>query len=162
MSTTTTPTRDDTRQSHASPTRTDPGPTADPGTNGFDTETLAPLRKAAILLVCVEESLAAQLLNGLDRAAVEAVTLEMARLDAIEPDQQRAVLQEFYTLGQCGLRFLFDDIARLADRDIRTAYDDEDAATWALALAGPRVLSGRRCLARCVRTRPRALNAGLP
>src|SRR5690606_12956970 len=98
-------------------------------------------RKAAVLVVSLEEPLAAQLLAQLDRSAVEAVTLEMARLDVIEPAQQRAVLDEFLTLGLRRLRFLFDDIARLADRDIRNAYDDEDAPVWTLALAGaPRAL----------------------
>ena len=41
---------------------------------------LSPLRKAAILLVSLEQPLASQLLAHLDRAAVEAVTLEIARL----------------------------------------------------------------------------------
>ena len=40
-----------------------------------------PLRKAAILLVSLEQPLASQLLAQLDRSAVEAVTLEIARLE---------------------------------------------------------------------------------
>jgi flagellar motor switch protein FliG len=96
----------------------------------------SPLRKAAILLVSLEQPLASQLLAQLDRAAVEAVTLEIAQLDRIDPVEQQSVLEEFYGLGLRRLRFVFDDLARMDDRDIKEAYDDEDAASWALALAG--------------------------
>jgi flagellar motor switch protein FliG len=95
-----------------------------------------PIRKAAILLVSLEQPLASQLLAQLDRSAVEAVTLEIARLERIAPAEQQAVLEEFYGLGLRRLRFIFDDLARMDDRDIKEAYHDEDAASWALALAG--------------------------
>ena len=95
-----------------------------------------PLRKAAILVVSLEEPLAAQLLAQLDRPAVEAVTLEMARLERIAPAEQQAVLDEFYDLGLRRLRFVFDDLVRMSDSDIQDAYHDEDSALWALALAG--------------------------
>ena len=94
------------------------------------------LRKAAILVVSLEQPLASQLLAQLDRASVEAVTLEIARLDRVPPDEQRAVLDEFYGLGLRRLRFTFDDLARMDDTDLREAFHDEDAPTWALALAG--------------------------
>ena len=96
----------------------------------------SPLRKAAILVVSLEQPLASQLLAQMDRAAVEAVTLEIARLERVAPSEQRAVLEEFYGLGLRRLRFLFDDVARMADTDLTGAYHDEDASTWALALAG--------------------------
>lgn len=96
----------------------------------------SPLRKAAILVVSLEQPLASQLLAQLDRAAVEAVTLEIARLERVAPAEQHAVLEEFYGLGLRRLRFVFEDLLRMHDRDIREAYHDEDAATWALALAG--------------------------
>ncbi len=95
-----------------------------------------PLRKAAILLVSLEGPLASQLLAQLDRSAVEAVTLEIARLERIAPAEQQAVLEEFYGLGVRRLRFVFEDLVKMDDREIREAYHDEDAATWALALAG--------------------------
>jgi flagellar motor switch protein FliG len=95
-----------------------------------------PLRKAAILLVSLEQPLASQLLAQLDRAAVEAVTLEIARLDRIDPAEQQSVLEEFYGLGLRRLRFVFDDLARMDDTDIKEAYYDEDSASWAMALAG--------------------------
>jgi flagellar motor switch protein FliG len=97
---------------------------------------LSPLRKAAILLVSLEQPLASQLLAQLDRAAVEAVTLEIAQLDRVEPVEQQSVLEEFYSLGVRRFRFVFDDLVRMDDRDIEEAYFDEDSASWALALAG--------------------------
>jgi flagellar motor switch protein FliG len=94
------------------------------------------LRRAAILVVSLDQPLASQLLAGLDRAAVEAVTLEIARLEHIAPAEQRAVLDDFYGQGVRRARFLFDDLVRMDDNNLREAYHDEDAATWALALAG--------------------------
>jgi flagellar motor switch protein FliG len=99
-------------------------------------EEAGPLRKAAILVVSLEQPLASQLLAQLDRSAVEAVTLEIARLERVAPDEQQAVLEEFYDLGLRRLRFVFDDLVRMGDDEIREAYDSVDAATWALALAG--------------------------
>jgi flagellar motor switch protein FliG len=94
------------------------------------------VRKAAIVLVSLEQSLASQLLSHLDRAAVEAVTWEIARLDRIDPAEQAAVLEEFYGLGLRRLCFVFDDLVKLSDGDIRTGFHGEDLAMWALALAG--------------------------
>ena len=105
-----------------------------------DSDDLSPeaslLRKAAILLVSLEQPLASQLLALLDRAAVETVTLEIARLERVAPAEQHAVLEEFYGLGLRRLRFVFEDLVKMDDTDIREAFHDEDAATWALALAG--------------------------
>src|SRR3954470_13989480 len=117
-------------------TRTDarPAPSATAKTAGSADP--GPLRKAAILVVSLEQPLASQLLAQLDRAAVEAVTLEIARLERIAPAEQHAVLEEFYGLGLRRLRFVFDDVVRMDDTDLREAFHDEDAPTWALALAG--------------------------
>lgn len=109
--------------------------TADAPAEGAAAET-TPLRKAAILLVSLEQPLASQLLAQLDRGAVEAVTLEIARLERVEPAEQQAVLEEFYGLGLRRLRFVFEDLLKMDDTDIRESYHDEDAAAWALALAG--------------------------
>jgi flagellar motor switch protein FliG len=106
-----------------------------PSASGARAE-LSPLRKAAILVVSLEEPLAARLLGQLDRPAVEAVTLEMARLDPVAPGEQHAVLEEFSGLVLRRLRFLFDDVARMDDQDLQRAYHEEDAPAWALALAG--------------------------
>lgn len=96
----------------------------------------SPLRKAAILLVSLEQPLASQILANLERTDVEAVTLEIARLEGVEKAEQRAVLEEFYGLGVRRLRFVFEDLTKMDDKEIREAYHAEDAPTWALALAG--------------------------
>jgi flagellar motor switch protein FliG len=96
---------------------------------------IPPLRKAAIILISLEQSLASQLLAHLDRAAVEAVTWEIARLDRVDPAEQDAVLEEFFGLGLRRLCFTFEDLDKLRDRDIRELYDPSEATLWALALA---------------------------
>ena len=58
-------------------------------------EAISTVRKAAIVLVSLEQSLASQLLSHLDRSAVEAVTWEIARLDRVDPTDRAAVLEEF-------------------------------------------------------------------
>jgi len=120
-----------------------PAPAAhtNPAASPFETTVLdaadaGPLRKAAILVVSLEQPLASQLLAQLDRASVEAVTLEIARLERVAPAEQQAVLEEFYGQGLRRLRFVFDDVVRMDDTDIGEAYHAEDAETWALALAG--------------------------
>jgi len=133
-------TRVDTPRGAAAPHAPNPRPAApraagaDPA-DAFDAEA-TPLRKAAILLVSLDQPLASQLLAGLDRAAVEAVTLEIARLERVAPAEQHAVLEEFYGLALRRLRFVFDDLVRMDDTQIGASYHDEDAAAWALALAG--------------------------
>lgn len=94
------------------------------------------LRKAAIVLVSLEQSLAAQLLSHLDRAAVEAVTWEIARLDRVDAEERALALEEFYELGLRRLCFVFDDVVKLSDTDLRAGFRGEDIETWALALAG--------------------------
>jgi flagellar motor switch protein FliG len=100
------------------------------------TAAISPVRKAAIVLVSLEQTLASQLLSYLDRSAVEAVTWEIARLEPVEPADRAAVLEEFYGLGLRRLCFVFEDLIKMADADIRSAFHDEDLETWALALAG--------------------------
>jgi flagellar motor switch protein FliG len=112
------------------------GTAALPSPDGFSPDRIAPLRKAAIVLVSLEQSLASQLLTNLDRAAVEAVTWEIARLDRIDPAEQAAVLDEFLELGLRRLCFVFEDLLRMKDQEIRGAFHREDQSTWALALAG--------------------------
>ncbi len=64
------------------------------------------------------------------------MTLEIAHLERISPEEQRSVLEEFYGLSLRRLRFVFEDLLKMDDRDIRDAYHAEDAPTWALALVG--------------------------
>jgi flagellar motor switch protein FliG len=120
------------------------GPDGDPSYSspnwGADASAVAaaisPVRKAAIVLVSLDQSLASQLLTHLDRPAVEAVTWEIARLDRVDPAERAAVLEEFYGLGLRRLCFVFDDLVKMSDADIRVALHEEDMETWALALAG--------------------------
>jgi flagellar motor switch protein FliG len=100
---------------------------------------IPPLRKAAILLVSVERSLASQLLSRLERSSVEALTWEVARLESINPIERAIVLDEFYDLGLRRLCFVFDDLVKMADADIRRTFHIEDIKVWALALAGAAV-----------------------
>jgi len=95
-----------------------------------------PVRKAAIVLVSLDQSLASQLLSHLDRSAVESVTWEIARLERVDPAERAAVLEEFYGLGLRRLCFVFDDLVKMGDIDLRAGFHDEDLETWALALAG--------------------------
>ncbi len=99
-------------------------------------DAVSPVRKAAIVLVSLDQSVASQLLSHLDRAAVESVTWEIARLERIDPEERAAVLDEFYSLGLRRLCFVFDDLVKMSDADIRASCHDEDLETWALALAG--------------------------
>lgn len=61
--------------------------------------TMNSLRKAAILLLSLDKPLAGEILSQLNKEQVEAVTLEIARLDDVTKEQQEAVLIEFYDLG---------------------------------------------------------------
>jgi flagellar motor switch protein FliG len=101
-----------------------------------ETRSISPLRKAAIVLVSLDQSLASQLLSHLDRTAVEMVTWEIARLDRIDPAERALALEEFYSLGLRRLGFVFDDLVKMNDPDIRAAFDAADSETWAVALAG--------------------------
>ncbi len=108
----------------------------EPGSNSNGFEPISPLRKAGILLVSLEPTLASKLLADLDRSSVEAVTLEIARLGRVSPEEQASVLAEFCRLGRRRLRFHFEELVLLSDDDLNEAYHDDDVATWALALAG--------------------------
>ena len=101
-----------------------------------DLDGSTPLRRAAILIVSLDEALARQVLARLDRDDLDAVSLEMARLDHVDSAEQRAVLEDFYAQGLRRLKFVFEDIGRMDDPEIRAVYRDDDATSWALALAG--------------------------
>jgi len=97
---------------------------------------IPPLRKAAIVLVSLEQSLSSQMLAHLDHDAVEAVTWEIARMDRVDPAEQAVVLEEFLALGLRRLCFVFEDVLRMDERQLRASFRPEDAEAWALALAG--------------------------
>lgn len=60
---------------------------------------MTPLRKAAIFLLSLDKPLAAEVLSQLGKEQVEAVTLEIAKLDDVTKEQQEEVIDEFYNLG---------------------------------------------------------------
>jgi flagellar motor switch protein FliG len=112
-----------------------------------ETAAISPVRKAAIVLVSLDQSLASQILTHLDRSAVESVTWEIARLDRVDPAERATVLEEFFGLGLRRLCFVFDDLVKMNDADIRAALHEEDMETWALALAGGASLARAKVLA---------------
>lgn len=57
------------------------------------------LRKAAIVLLSLEKPLAAEVLSQLNKDGVEAVTMEIAKLDDVTQEEQDAVIDEFNNLG---------------------------------------------------------------
>ncbi|APW62118.1 FliG C-terminal domain-containing protein [Paludisphaera borealis] len=132
MNQTTPPrTRHTAETSHAEERSTD-----DDRDAGASPASISPLRKAAIVLVSLEQSLSSQLLTHLDREAVEAVTWEIARMDRVDPDEQAVVLEEFLGMGLRRLCFVFDDLLRMDDREVRAGFHADDSEAWALALAG--------------------------
>lgn len=109
---------------------------SDARTASADAQPIPALRKAALVIVSLDEALAQSLVGYLDRADVDALNLELTRIDGIDPDQQKAALEEFVALGAERVRFVFDNVAHLRAAIIRAAFREEDTQRWALALAG--------------------------
>lgn len=64
--------------------------------NAKGSELLAGPRKAAILMLCIGEQSAAQLLKQLTTEEVQEVSREITLLGEVSPEQAEAVVQEFY------------------------------------------------------------------
>jgi len=62
--------------------------------------TIAPLRKAAILIMTLGEETSKVLLRGLGESEVQRLTEEISRVGDISPDEQTQVLLEFYGLQE--------------------------------------------------------------
>ncbi len=60
--------------------------------------TKAGLRKAAVLLVTLESDLASTVLGQMDKEMVEAISLEIARLDEVTREERDKALEEFHNL----------------------------------------------------------------
>ncbi|MCH7685985.1 MAG: flagellar motor switch protein FliG, partial [Planctomycetes bacterium] len=58
------------------------------------------IHKAAIFLLSLDKALAAEILSQLPRKMVEAVTLEIAKLDDVTREEQQAVLNEFHKMAK--------------------------------------------------------------
>lgn len=57
------------------------------------------IRKAAVVLLSLEKSLAAEVMAQLTKDDVEALTMEIARLDDVTKEEQDGAIEEFYNLG---------------------------------------------------------------
>lgn len=57
------------------------------------------LRKSAIVLLSLEKPLAAEVLSQMSKESVEALTMEIAKLDDVTKEEQESVIEEFYNLG---------------------------------------------------------------
>jgi flagellar motor switch protein FliG len=57
------------------------------------------LRKAAVVLLSLEKSLAAEVMAQLTKDDVEALTMQIARLDDVTKEEQDGAIEEFYNLG---------------------------------------------------------------
>ena len=61
-------------------------------------EDLTGVRKAAVLLVALQQDTAAKIMRNLDRDRVEELSREIAAIDAISPEVREQVIREFYNL----------------------------------------------------------------
>ncbi|MEW6251415.1 MAG: flagellar motor switch protein FliG [Planctomycetota bacterium] len=59
---------------------------------------LTGVRKAAVLLVALQQETAAQIMRHLDRDQIEALSREIAAIDAVAPEVREQVIREFYNL----------------------------------------------------------------
>ena len=58
------------------------------------------IRKAAILLLSLDKPIAAEVLSLMPKDLVESVTLEIAQLDDVEKEEQKIVVEEFYSMAK--------------------------------------------------------------
>ena len=56
------------------------------------------IRKAAVLLLSLDKSLAAEVMSQLPKDHVELVTMQLAKMDDVTPDEQDSILEEFSEL----------------------------------------------------------------
>ncbi len=65
-------------------------------TEGEVTSDIPGPRKAAILLVSLSQNQAAEILEDLNREQVEEISMEIAQLKDVSPEERNAVIEEFY------------------------------------------------------------------
>ena len=58
------------------------------------------IRKAAVLLLSLDKPIAAEVLSLMPKDLVESVTLEIAQLDDVEREEQKTVVDEFYSMAK--------------------------------------------------------------
>ncbi len=104
------------------------------GTSG-----LSGLRKAAVLLVTLDEDAAAAIFTRLPEDAAERISREIAAMDAVGKEQVRAVVEEFRGLAAAAGADLrpapaFEDMLRVEDGAMRRLLADVEPRQIALAL----------------------------
>lgn len=120
--------------------------TLNPSPNRIASES-SPLRRAALVLVSLNDAEAAELMQRMSPAEVAAVTKAIEALDQIDPAEQAQALREFQqrlgrgdqknaqTRIQPAELLPGDNPAQWPPEAIRLAFDPHQADDWALALA---------------------------
>lgn len=85
------------------------------------TETLTSRQKAAVMLMCLGPDHAGNVIRHLEEEQVEALTLEVARLDRVSPEQREGVISEFHELA-VAQDFIAEGGVEKAKRLLEEAY----------------------------------------
>jgi len=83
-------------------------------------------RKAAILIMALEQSAASEILQKLDKRSVELISREIATLSDVSDEERRAVIEEFYTLGMAQT-YVVQGGLRQAKELLETAFGSTEA-----------------------------------
>lgn len=92
----------------------------------------AGLRKAAVLLVSLDQELASVVLGQMDKALVEAVTLEIARLDEVTREERDKALEEFHNL--CAAQAMVEQGGMSTAKELLLKAMPEDQANEILGI----------------------------
>jgi len=90
-------------------------------------EGLRGTKKAAIFLVTIDDDLSAKLFKLMSEAEVQEMTLEIAALGKVEPETQRAVIEEFYQY-MLAKQYLATGGIDYAKQLLKKAFGEEKAA----------------------------------
>ena len=85
------------------------------------------LRKAAVLLLSLGQDSASLVMSRLERAQIEEVSRELASIDGINPAEQDAILNEFYSLALAH-RYMEQGGLSYAQSLLEKSLNGEDAA----------------------------------
>ncbi|MCC7433754.1 MAG: flagellar motor switch protein FliG [Methanoregulaceae archaeon] len=89
-------------------------------------EALSSRQKAAVMLMCLGPEVASSVIKSLNEQEVEALSLEVARLDRVTADQREAVINEFYELA-VAQDFIAEGGVERARQLLEQAYGPERA-----------------------------------
>jgi flagellar motor switch protein FliG len=132
------------------------------------------LRRAALVLISLDDDQAAALLSRMSSRQVEAVTAAMEALHEVDPAEQAEALRDFYgsigsvpparqatEMSQTAERHPLDaddDLSTWSPERIRLTFDPSQVDDWALALADFERSQVRRVLKALTLKDRRALN----